>query len=136
MAKNGNGVFTIDGVNLRLWVKSLKRTFAVTDTENSARVQSYRMHRDIIGTFYNYTLEIDAERSNPADYDTFYEIISSPTESHNMVFPYGQETLSFEAYVTSGEDSLRINLKAQDGHKNHWSGLSITFTAMEPQRRA
>ena len=48
-----NTVFTIDGLNLRLWVTELKRSFAVTDTENSGRVQSYRMHRDIIGTFYN-----------------------------------------------------------------------------------
>ena len=102
-----NKVFTIDGLNLRLWVTELKRSFAVTDTENSGRVQSYRMHRDIIGTFYNYTLKIDPERSNPADYDTFYEIISSPTESHELEFPYGQETLSFSAYVTSGEDGLR-----------------------------
>lgn len=93
------------------------------------------MHRDIIGTFYNYTLKIDPERSNPADYDTFYEIISSPTESHELEFPYGQETLSFSAYVTSGEDGLRINQKAPDGQKNRWSGLSVTFTAMEPQRR-
>ena len=107
MAQNGNGVFTIDGVNLRLWVKSLKRNFSVADSENSGRLQSYRMHRDIIGTFYNYTLDIDAERSNPADYDTFYEIISAPVESHNMVFPYGQATKEFEAYITSGDDDYR-----------------------------
>ena len=28
-----NTVFTIDGLNLRLWVTELKRSFAVTDTE-------------------------------------------------------------------------------------------------------
>ena len=38
MARNGNGVFTIDGVNLRLWVKSLKRNFSVADSENSGRL--------------------------------------------------------------------------------------------------
>lgn len=136
MAKAQNSVFTIDGVNLRLWVKELKRNFAVTDTENSGRVQSWRMHRDIIGTFYNYTLAIDADSSNPADYDTFYQMISAPVESHILVFPYGQVTLEFEAYVTSGEDSLRINRSEEEGKKNRWTGLSITFTAMEPQRRA
>lgn len=135
MAQNGNGVFTIDGVNLRLWVKSLKRNFSVADSENSGRLQSYRMHRDIIGTFYNYTLDIDAERSNPADYDTFYEIISAPVEYHNMVFPYGQATKEFEAYITSGDDDLKINKNGKEGERNHWTGLSITFTAMEPQRR-
>lgn len=47
----GNGIFTIDGLNLRLWVTSLKRKFAVTDSENSGRVQSAeisRCNRDIL----------------------------------------------------------------------------------------
>lgn len=136
MAQNGNGVFTIDGVNLRLWVTELKRSFSVTDTENSGRVQSYRMHRDIIGTFYNYSITVEPDESNPADYDTFYQIISSPEQSHDLVFPYGQETMEFEAYVTSGEDSLKINNDNEDGRKNQWSGLTIDFIAMEPQRRA
>ena len=59
MDRTGNGVFEIDGLNLRLQVKELKRSFAVTDTENSGRTQSYEMHRDIAGTFYNYTISID-----------------------------------------------------------------------------
>lgn len=134
MAKNGNGVFTIDGVSLRLWVTSLKRKFEVLDTQNSGRLQSFRMYRDIGGTFYNYTLEIDPDKSNRADYDTFYEIVSSPAESHIMIFPYAQKTLEFEAYVTNGEDNLKIR---QEGGKqvNKWDGLSLNFIAMEPQRR-
>lgn len=135
MDSKGNEVFTIDGVDLRLVVTELKRSFSVADTENSGRTQSYKMHRDIIGTFYNYKMSIDSSRSNPADYDTFYQIISSPTESHRMVFPYNQETLEFEAYVTSGEDRLKINKNAPEGQKNRWTGLSVEFTAMEPQRR-
>lgn len=135
MARKGNGVFTIDGVDLRLWVTSLKRKFEVLDTQNSGRLQSYRMHRDIVGTFYNYTLEIDPDKSNRADYDTFYEIVSSPVESHIMVFPYAQETLEFEAYVTNGEDNLKI--REEGGKKvNKWDGLSLNFIAMEPQRRS
>lgn len=134
MARTGNGVFQIDGLNLRLQVKELKRSFAVTDTENSGRTQSYEMHRDIAGTFYNYTLSIDADKSNRADYDTFYDIISSPTVSHTLVVPYGQGTQEFLAYVTSGEDVLKIQ-ETEDGQINKWTGLSVSFIAMEPQRR-
>lgn len=134
MPKNGNGVFVIDGVSLRLWVTSLERSFSVLDSEHSGRVQSALMHRDIKGTFYNYTLGIDADRSNPVDYDTFYQIVSSPTPSHNMIFPYAQSTLEFDAYVTSGKDKLKIEENGNDQY-NRWSGLSIEFIAMEPQRR-
>lgn len=131
----GNGIFTIDGLNLRLWVTSLKRKFAVTDSENSGRVQSSEMYRDVIGTFYNYTVTVEPDKSNRADYDTFYEIISAPTPSHTLVFPYGQDTLEFKAYVTSGEDSLKKTRDAHGNELNIWSGLSIDFVAMAPQRR-
>ena len=103
-------IFSIDGVELRVNVIKLERGFSVTDTENSGRTQDFSMHRDVAGTFYN--------------------IISAPVESHRMIFPYGQETLEFKAYVTQGKDSL----KRIDG-KNLWSGLSVYFVAMAPQRR-
>ena len=129
-----NGVFTIDGLDLRIQVIDLERSFAVTDSDNSGRVQSRRMYRDIIGTFYNYTLTVDPDKSNRADYDMFYDIISAPVESHTMSFPYGQKTLEFEAYVTNGKDKLKKE-KSKDGIDiNKWGGLSIDFIAMEPQR--
>lgn len=123
-------IFSIDGVELRVNVIKLERGFSVTDTENSGRTQDFSMHRDVAGTFYNYTLEVEPESEHRADYDTFYNIISAPVESHQMIFPYGQETLEFKAYVTQGKDSL----KRIDG-KNLWSGLSVYFVAMAPQRR-
>ena len=43
-----NGVFTIDGLDLRIQVTDLERSFAVTDSDNSGRVQSRRMYRDIL----------------------------------------------------------------------------------------
>lgn len=123
-------IFTIDGVELRVNVMKLERGFSVTDTENSGRLQNYKMHRDIAGTFYNYTMEIEPDVSYRADYDTFYDIISAPVESHHMIFPYAQETLMFDAYVTQGKDTMR-RIKG----KNLWEGLSLNFVAMEPQRR-
>jgi len=125
----GNGVFTIDGMDFRVFVISLERSFAVTDNENSGRVQSARMYRDIVGTFYNYKMEIEPHKNYRADYDSFYQIITSPTESHRLIFPYGQTTLEFEAYVTNGTDNLKKRIE------NEWSGLTVNFVAMEPQRR-
>lgn len=128
------GVFEIDGLFLRLWVTALKRKFEIVDGENSGRVKSLRMYRDIEGTFYNYTIEVMPDKYYRSDYDTFYEMISAPVESHRLTFPYAKETLTFDAYVTSGEDSLKI-AKTINGRENRWSGLSINFIAMEPQRR-
>ncbi len=140
---DGNGVFTIDGVDLRVMVTGLKRSFAVTDSEHSGRLQNYEMFRDVIGTFYNYTLNVEPDPDYRADYDTFYGIISAPTPFHDVVFPYGQETLAFKAYVTSGDDDYKGEKRyaiygIPDSpviQTNKYSGLSVQFIAKSPQRR-
>lgn len=123
-------IFTIDGVELRLNVMKLERGFSVTDTENSGRTQNYKMHRDIAGTFYNYTLDVEPQNDHREDYDAFYDMISAPVASHRLKFPYAQKTMEFDAYVTSGKDSLQ-----RRGDKNLWDGLSVYFVSMGPQRR-
>jgi len=125
-------VFTVDGVEYsRIHVLSLKRSFAVLDGENAGRTMDGAMQRDIIGTYYNYALEIDPAESDPEQYDTFFEVLSAPEDSHTVVFPYGRSTLSFRAYVANGEDEL---LDIFNG-RNRWDNLTINFIAMEPQRR-
>lgn len=128
-----NSIFLLDGVAYDVEVGELERSFAVTDTEQSGRTLDYTMDRDIIGTFYNYSMVVYPKIGDLASYDAFYNIISDPNySSHEMTFPYGQETLTFKAYVSQGKDKLRIR-KGQ----NIWGaeGLSLNFTAMEPQRR-
>ena len=44
---------------------------------------------------------------------------------------YGQTTLTYEAMVSEGTDTLRDKL----GGVKRWTGLKVIFTAMEPQRR-
>lgn len=62
--------------------------------------------------------------------DALYEVLSAPEDSHAVVLPYGQTTLAFDAYVTSGEDTLvRMTDKG-----NYWKGLKVNLIAMAPQR--
>lgn len=123
-------VFTLDGIEFNVNVTKLERSFAVTDTDNSGRTLDGSMHRDIIGTYYNYNMALETKNLDLARYDQLYEMLSSPVASHNLIVPYAQQNLEFQAYVTSGTDSLKMR-----GNKNLWSGLAINFIAMEPQRR-
>ncbi len=129
-----NNIFRLDGREYNINVLELKRKFAVTDTENSGRTTDYAMHRDIIGTFYNYTLKIAPKKLDMESYNRFYDAISNPSAvSHEITVPFGNETMTFKAYVTQGEDSLVVR-----NGKNFWGfadGLTVNFTAMEPQRR-
>lgn len=122
---------TLDGVTYQtLHVVKLTRNFAVLDGENAGRVTSGEMIRDVIGTFYNYTVEIDPDAASREDYDAFYEVISSPEDAHLLVVPYGQTTLTFYAYVSQGQDELTM----MEDAANRWENLSFSFIAMQPQR--
>ncbi len=122
----------IDGTTYSgIRVLTVKRSFSVTDGDNAGRLSvSGKMVRDIIGTFYNYQFTVDPKQAAPETYDAFYEVISSPKDSHIIVVPYGQGTLTFEAYITTGDDELI--LIGEDA--NRWKNLSFSVIAMAPQR--
>ena len=124
-------ILSLDGKEYpNLHVVSIKRSFAVLDGDNAGRVMTGAMTRDIIGTYYNYSMEIDPVSSDLAEYDEFYEAISAPVDSHVLIVPYAQTTLTFDAYVANGEDEL----VSKYGSRNDWQNLAINFVAMKPKR--
>lgn len=129
MAEN---LFTVDGVGYKVSVPSggLKRSFDILDGPNAGRMLGGRMVRDVIGTFYNYQMEINRNGASLEEYDRLFQALSAPVDSHTLRFPYGQSTLTFQAYITKGNDSLIRRSKG----KNYWGGLSVQFVAMAPQR--
>ena len=121
----------LDGVTYpHIHFVSIQRSFSILDGENAGRLMSGDMERDIIGTYYNYAVEVDSDDASPAEYDSFYEAITAPVDSHEIVVPYAQTTLTFQAYVTQGTDDL-----ATMANNNRWQSLSFNFIAMSPQRR-
>lgn len=127
-------VFSVDGVEYPgVFVKSpIHRSFNVLDGENAGRTMDGRMRRDIIGTYYTYRLEFDASLSDPEEYDALFEALSAPVDSHIISVPYGQGSLTFEAYVANGEDDLS---RIYRDESKKWDNLTVNFVAMEPQRR-
>lgn len=121
---------SVDDKKYNVLVTGLKRSFQVLDGENAERALSGRMIRDIIGTFYNYEMTLQPKIGKYSDYDALYEVLSAPVDSHKVVLPYGQRTLTFNAYVTAGQDNL-IRKKSTE---SYWTGLTVQFIAMAPQR--
>ena len=76
---------------------------------------------------------IEADENQKEEYDAFYDVISAPVDSHIITFPYGQDTLTFEAYVTSGEDE--VELIDVENETTQWGEITLQFIAMEPNRQ-
>ena len=125
-------IFTVDGHAYEVTVPAggLKRSGQVMDGDKAGRLQTGRMERDIIGTFYNYSLQIETQNLNAAEYDELYHVLSAPVDYHTITLPYGQSTITFEAYVSNVNDELKL----MQENRNIWGGLTFNFVAMEPQR--
>ena len=124
---------TIDGrdYNIRIKYETLRRAFDIEEGRNKGNALDGTLLRDIIGTRYNYQIDIEPDPADPTDYDEFYELISSPETSHEVSFPFGQETITFQAAIESGTDTYFGVI----GCQRRWGGLSIVFRALTPQRK-
>lgn len=121
-------VFRINGVSFQVDVVQLKREFSVPQTNNSGKTMDGTIYREPVGTYYNYTMTVRPRPGKQADMDAFWEQISQPAVSHTCTFPYNQQTLSQEMYVTGGEQALE-----RMGEKDvTWGEVTLRFMAMRP----
>lgn len=127
-------VFEVDGKAYKVRVDSLKRSGVVTDGDNAGRLSvSLEMSREILGTFYNYTMELNTDDLTYSEYDELFETLTDPDmDSHLVKLPYGQGYLTFQAYVSQVDDELKL----LGEHSTWWGNMSFQFIAMKPQREA
>nr|DAL15630.1 MAG TPA_asm: hypothetical protein [Caudoviricetes sp.] len=123
-------IFTIDGVGYNVGVVSIHRTANIKDGPNADNALSGKRWRDVQGTFYDYTMEVSADGMSREDYDSMYEVLSAPVDSHVLVAPYGQTTISFTAYIEVVEDDV---LYMDDG--TAWGNLTVNLYAQEAKRK-
>lgn len=124
-------VFTIDGVSYPgVGVERIRRKAELRDGKNAGDLMSGEYARDLVGTFYHYSMSLSGAEPGSADYDALYEVLTAPVDSHQVVVPYGQQTLAFTAYVKTASDEM----EPMEGDENWWCGLTIEFRAKEPKR--
>lgn len=111
----------MDGVSYRLNVRyeTLGRSFRLEEGQNAGTMLSGDYTRDLMGTYYDYSMEVEPDPRFPADYDAFYEAISAPVSSHSLTLPYGQSTITFDAMVSEGTDLYRGKV----ANRTRWGGL-------------
>ena len=69
-------VFKIDNEAFpKIHVVKLTRKFSIVDGPLAGRNLNGTMLRDVIGTYYNYTLELMCDKLSKKEYDRFYMII-------------------------------------------------------------
>ena len=122
----------MDGTTYRVRIvyDTLVRSFELLEGVNAGEMLSGRHERDLLGTGYTYQMQVEPDPRYPTDYDAFFEAISAPVDSHTIIMPYGQSTITYEAMVESGQDTYQGTVAGQ----TKWRGLTVQYRYIEPQR--
>lgn len=124
----------IDGKQYDVLVTEIAENFNVLYSENTGRTMSRgaRMTLDPLGTFIGHRVTFQRKKGSEAEYDTLFATVSSPRyDGIPVEIVHNQSTIKYEAYVSSGERSL----KKIDPNTNkvYWGELAVNFVPMEAQ---
>lgn len=117
----------IDGVEYPVAITQLKRRADILD-KYAYRSEDGHLHREVIGTYHNYDMQIGVPRNNRKLYDELFDVLSEPTAYHEVILPHDQ--IQFKAYFSSVQDQVII----VDEEGATYKGLSCKCTAMIPRR--
>jgi hypothetical protein len=119
----------IDGVSFDISVISIKRQAQFLD-RYAERTMDGVLHRELIGVFFNYTLQLGSSLNTSA-YAALWEKLTEPTEFHSVTCPDETGTpYTFTAYFATVADELR---RSKSG-VNYWKNLTVDFIAQSPAR--
>jgi hypothetical protein len=124
------GFVVIDGSTYNVGVLSVDREAPVLD-KYAERTDDGVLHREVIGTYYNYKIKFGNSVGDPEEYDRLYDALTSPKPYHTIKVPYGRKGHhTYQAYISSVKDSV---YKIHDA-ETYWNNLTASFIAQKPAR--
>jgi len=121
----------IDGREFDVPIVQLKRKGDILDLE-ATRTQDGVLHREVIGTYYNYTLNIGQCR-DAKEYEDLWWVLTAPVPSHMVQLPH--DGVTFEGYFGSVQDEI-FYVYDDNGRRYRAKGLSCNLVASAPARVA
>lgn len=127
----------IDGVEYKASWKTndLKRKFEIINGDNSGRLQGNKdMYLEYVGTFYNYEGTLMRDRNcTTEEWDKLIGVLANPINDHTVTVPFNQTTMTWQFYISSGEQ----NLIWLTDDENRWANtIKVTLTSMYAQQLA
>jgi hypothetical protein len=120
-------VVIIDDTTYNVPVISLKRRADFLD-KFAERTVDGKLHRELIGVFFNYQLQLGST-TDTDEYESLFDKLSEEKEFHTVTIPHKSgSSRTFSAYFSNVGDTLR-RVKGDDVY---WTGLTVNFIARSP----
>lgn len=112
-------------------ISSYNRNFNVLDGENAGRVLAGRMVRDIIGTYIGHKIKVFRRGDNYEGLDRFWDYLVAHSVDGSVMLEAadGQNTISYEAYYTSGTQDIESVINGV----NYWGEIEVNFIPIDAQ---
>lgn len=123
----------INGKAYDVIVTEVERNFNILYSDNTGRTLAAGapLTLDPLGTFYGHKITFKRRQGYEASYDELWDILSYPRNSGIMVdIVFNQNTLYYEAYVSSG--TQKLNHIGKDGTV-YWDSFSANFIPVKAQ---
>ena len=115
-------------------ITELKESFNILYSDNTGRTLGVGapLVLDPYGTFFGHTVTFQAKQGKQSEFEELYNMLSYPRiEGIQVEIVLGQSTISYSAYVSSGNrDLIRIDDK---NSKVCWGSFQANFIAIEAQ---
>jgi hypothetical protein len=119
-------MLTIDGTDYNIPVLKITRKAEFLD-KYARRTQDGILHRELIGVYFNYQLELGRTRDISL-YAALWAKLTESTEFHTVTVPDESGDYTFTAYFSAVADEL----EKQASSANYWKNLKVHFIAKEP----
>jgi hypothetical protein len=123
----------IDDTYFNIAISELHRKADVLD-KSAYRSEDGDLHREVIGTYYNYTLKFGMmcrTQEEREEYNRLFDTLSTPMEYRRVTLPH--DGIEFEGYFASVEDD--INYLVDDETMAAFKGLQCNLIARLPRKR-
>lgn len=119
----------IDGIEYAVPIIKLQRKGDILDRVAN-RTEDGDLHREVIGTYYNYSLEIGRVRDLVL-YEMLWNVLTEPVAFHTIELPH--DHISFQGYFGSVQDEI---VKVDDDTGDViYKSLTCNLVARLPRRR-